>query len=50
MQADAFSGFGRLYRADRQPGLVTEAGCWAHAAEASSNSPSCRRGRSPSRR
>jgi transposase len=31
MQADAFSGFGRLYKATRQPGPVTEAGCWSHA-------------------
>jgi transposase len=31
MQADAFSGFGRLYKASRQPGPITEAGCWAHA-------------------
>jgi transposase len=31
MQADAFSGFGRLYKASRQPGPLTEAGCWAHA-------------------
>jgi transposase len=31
MQADAFSGFGRLYKPDRTPGAVTEAACWAHA-------------------
>ena len=31
MQADAFSGFGRLYKASRPPGPLTEAGCWAHA-------------------
>jgi transposase len=31
MQADAFSGFGRLYKPDRKPGAVTEAACWAHA-------------------
>ncbi|MBK8175249.1 MAG: IS66 family transposase [Rhodospirillales bacterium] len=30
MQADAFSGFGRLYKSDRRPGPITEAGCWAH--------------------
>ncbi|MBK8174213.1 MAG: IS66 family transposase [Rhodospirillales bacterium] len=30
MQADAFSGFGRLYKTDRRPGPITEAGCWAH--------------------
>ncbi|HYN38423.1 MAG TPA: IS66 family transposase [Rhodospirillales bacterium] len=30
MQADAFSGFGRLYKAGRKPGPITEAGCWAH--------------------
>jgi transposase len=31
MQADAFSGFGRLYKPDRKPGAITEAACWAHA-------------------
>jgi transposase len=31
MQADAFSGFGRLYKPDRTPGTITEAACWAHA-------------------
>jgi transposase len=31
MQADAFSGFGRLYKASRTPGPVTEAACWSHA-------------------
>ena len=30
LQADAFSGFGRLYDPARQPGAMTEAGCWAH--------------------
>lgn len=30
MQADAYSGFGRLYKAGRKPGPITEAGCWAH--------------------
>jgi transposase len=30
LQADAYSGFGKLYEADRSPGLILEAGCWAH--------------------
>ena len=30
MQADAFSGFGRLYRPGREPGAIVEAACWAH--------------------
>jgi len=30
LQADAYSGFGKLYEPDRSPGLVLEAGCWAH--------------------
>ena len=30
MQADAYSGFGNLYKQGRQPGPITEAGCWAH--------------------
>src|SRR5262249_35977870 len=31
VQADAYSGFGTLYKADRKPGRITEAACWAHA-------------------
>jgi transposase len=31
MQADAFAGFNRLYRASRKPGPIVEAMCWAHA-------------------
>jgi transposase len=31
LQADAYAGFNRLYAADRKPGPITEAGCWAHA-------------------
>ena len=31
MQADAYSGFERLYQAGRKPGPITEAACWAHA-------------------
>jgi hypothetical protein len=31
LQADAYSGYSRLYAVDRQPGPVLEAGCWAHA-------------------
>src|SRR5215469_10232477 len=30
-QADAFSGYTKLYQADRQPGPILEAACWAHA-------------------
>jgi len=30
LQADAYAGFNELYAPDRQPGPVTEAGCWAH--------------------
>ena len=30
LQADAYGGFNDLYRADRKPGPVTEAACWAH--------------------
>ena len=30
LQADAFAGYNRLYEADRQPGPITEASCWAH--------------------
>ena len=31
LQADAYSGYNKLYAADRTPGPVLEAGCWAHA-------------------
>jgi transposase len=31
LQADAYSGYNRLYAADRTPGLILEAACWAHA-------------------
>lgn len=31
LQADAFSGYRELYASGRQPGLVLEAGCFAHA-------------------
>jgi transposase len=31
MQADAYSGFNRLYESTRQPGPIVEVACWAHA-------------------
>ena len=31
LQADAYGGCGKLYEAGRSPGLILEAGCWAHA-------------------
>jgi hypothetical protein len=31
LQADAYSGFNTLYKPDRKPGAITQAGCWAHA-------------------
>lgn len=31
LQADAYGGYGELYRPDRQAGTVLEAGCWAHS-------------------
>jgi transposase len=30
-QADAFSGYGKLYASDRKPGQIRQAGCWSHA-------------------
>ncbi len=30
LQAGAYAGFGELHHPGRQPGPVTEAGCWAH--------------------
>jgi transposase len=31
LQADAYSGYNKLYAAERTPGPILEAGCWAHA-------------------
>ena len=31
LQADAYGGYGKLYVAGRSPGVILEAGCWAHA-------------------
>ena len=31
LQADAYSGYNKLYEADRQPGPIIEAACWVHA-------------------
>ena len=31
LQADAYAGFNSLYQPGREPGPITEAGCWAHA-------------------
>ena len=30
LQADAYGGYAELYKPDRSPGLILEAGCWAH--------------------
>jgi transposase len=30
-QADAYSGYGKLYAPDRKPGRIFEAACWSHA-------------------
>jgi transposase len=30
LQADAYAGFNELYAANRKPGPITEAACWAH--------------------
>ena len=31
LQADAYSGYGKLYEADRQANPILEAACWAHS-------------------
>jgi transposase len=31
LQADAYDGYNKLYEADREPGPIVEAACWAHA-------------------
>jgi transposase len=30
LQADAYGGYGDLYKADRRPGPIIEAACWSH--------------------
>jgi transposase len=30
LQADAYAGFGDLYKLERRPGPITEAACWSH--------------------
>ena len=30
LQADAYAGYGDLYKADRRPGPIIEAACWSH--------------------
>jgi len=30
LQADAYSGYSRLYAPDRSPGAITQAACWSH--------------------
>src|SRR3984893_15718904 len=30
LQADVYAGFNDLYKAERRPGAITEAACWAH--------------------
>lgn len=31
LQADAYSGHGKLYEPNRKPGQILEAACWVHA-------------------
>jgi transposase len=31
LQADAYGGYGKLYEANRSPGMILEAACWSHA-------------------
>ncbi|MDL7606967.1 transposase, partial [Escherichia coli] len=31
LQADAFTGYDRLFSAEREGGALTEVACWAHA-------------------
>jgi hypothetical protein len=31
LQADAYAGYGDLYKLDRRPGPITEAACWSHS-------------------
>ena len=49
LQADAYDGYNRLYLADRKPGPIVEAACWAMRAASSSCLPTSRRTRAASR-
>ena len=31
LQADAYSGYNKLYEPDRKPGLIVDAACWSHS-------------------
>ena len=31
LEADTYDGYNKLYQADRKPGLILDAACWAHA-------------------
>src|SRR5262249_48940313 len=31
LQADAYSGYNKLYELDRKPGLIVDAACWSHS-------------------
>jgi hypothetical protein len=31
LQAEAYSGYGKLYELGRRPGLILEAACWVRA-------------------
>jgi hypothetical protein len=33
LQADAYAGFNTVYKPERKPGLIIEAGCWSHYLE-----------------
>jgi transposase len=54
LQADAYSGYNKLYEADRSPGQIIEAACWAHSrrkffelADIASNAKRKAQGRKP---
>jgi hypothetical protein len=53
LQADAFSGYARLYPPDRKPGPIVEALCWSHARrkffELADIAANARRGKTPRR-
>jgi hypothetical protein len=37
LQADAYSGYNKLYELDRKPGPIVDTGCWSHARRRSSS-------------
>lgn len=47
LQADAYGGYNDLYKPERSPGPITEAGCWSHARRYFYKHADLKKGRAP---